>query len=274
MKKEVVKKRIIVSGFDGTLIDEEEAIPMTTVLAIDTSRNIGHKFIIATGRVLTSILSYNQDFNFLDYIIACNGACIYDNMKEKIIYKKPLQKQLIRTIKQTFESTAILYFCTLDSWHLYVSTIYQEKKDKIMKSDIKDFNRFLSRNKNHIYKIEMHFINEKKAQEALKELKKLKLEINFNLQVFNDNIYIIEVTAKGVDKFEALRKITEIEKVKMKDVVAIGDSYNDIRMVKRAGLGVAVENSCSSLKEVSDEETTSNNALGVEKILDKINNLH
>ena len=56
----------------------------------------------------------------------------------------------------------------------------------------------------------------------------------------------------------------------MKDVVAIGDSYNDIRMVKRAGLGVAVENSCSSLKEVSDEETTSNNALGVEKILDKI----
>lgn len=275
MKKEVVKnKRIVVSDFDGTLIDEEEAIPMTTVLAIDTLRNLGHRFVIATGRVPTSVLAYNQDFNFLDYVIACNGAYIYDNTKEKVVYKKPLPKQTIRNIKQSFESISILYFCTPDNWHLYVSTIYQEKKDKVMKSGIKDFNKFLSKNKNNIYKIELHFTSLEKAQKALKEMKKLKLDINCNLQIFNENIYIIEVTEKGVDKYEATRIIAELEKVKIKDVVAIGDSFNDIRLVKRVGLGVAVANACNELKEVANEVTTSNNELGVEKILEKVIELH
>jgi len=275
MKKEVKEeKRIIVSDFDGTLIDDEEAIPMTTVLAIDNCRSLGHKFVIATGRTPASVLSYNQDFNFLDYVIACNGSYIYDNNAEKVIYKKPLSKQTIRTVKQTFESSAILYFCTPDRWHLYVSTIYQEKKDKVMKSEIKDFNRFLSKNKNHIYKIELHFTEREKAETVMKEMKKLKLDINFNLQIFSPNVYMIEVVEKGVDKYEATRIIAQKENVKMKDVVAIGDSYNDIRLVKRVGLGVAVKNSCEELKKVAKEETFSNNELGVEKVLEKVSKLH
>ena len=60
----------------------------------------------------------------------------------------------------------------------------------------------------------------------------------------------------------------------MKDVVAIGYGYNDIRMVKRAGYGVAVANSCSEVKEVSQEVTTSNDNLGVEKILEKVSQIN
>jgi len=274
MGKEVVQnKRIIATSFDGALIDSEEAIPMTTVLAIDACRSLGHRFVITSGRVPTSILAYNQDFNFLDYVVGCNGAYIYDNTAEKVIYKMPIPKQVVRNIKQTFESFSILYFCTPDCWHLYVSTIYQEKKDKVMKSEIKDFNRFLSKNKNHIYKIELHFTSEERAREALKMMKKLKLEVNFNLQVFS-HAYIIEVVSRGVDKYEALRIIAKREKVKMKDVVAIGYGYNDIRMVKRAGYGVAVANSCSEVKEVSQEVTTSNDNLGVEKILEKVSQIN
>ncbi len=271
MEKEVVQnKRIIATSFDGALIDSEEAIPMTTVLAIDACRSLGHRFVIASGRVPTSVLAYNQDFNFLDYVVGCNGAYIYDNTREKVIYKMPIPKQVVRNIKQTFEASSILYFCTPDSWHLYVSTIYQEKKDKVMKSEIKDFNQFLSKNKNHIYKIELHFTGEEKAKSAFKMMKKLKLEVNFNLQVFGEHIYIIEVVNKGVDKYEALRIIARNEKVKMKDVVAIGDSYNDIRMVKRVGYGVAVSNACEELKAVAKEITTSNDSFGVEKILEKV----
>jgi len=275
MKKEVLaNERIVVSDFDGTLIDREEAIPMTTVLAIDAFRNLGGKFVIATGRIPTSVLSYNQDFNFLDYVIACNGAYIYDTNKDKVIYKCPMAKQIIRTIKQAFEASAILYFCTPDCWHMYVSTIYQERKDKVMKSGILDFNRFLSRNKNRIYKIEMHFMTEELARDALKELKKLKLEISANLQIFNQSIYIVEITAKNVDKYEAVRIIATREKRKIKNIVAIGDSYNDIKLIKRVGHGVAVANSCSDLLACADEVTTSSDQLGVEKILEKICKLH
>ncbi len=268
-----MEEKMFVCGFDGTLIDEEEAIPMTTVLAIDQYRMLGGKFVIATERVPASIFFYNQDFNFLDYIVACNGAYIYDQMREKAIYKKPLGKTLIRTIKQSFETVAVIYFCTPSAWHLYASTIYQQKNDKIMKSEIKDFNQFLSQNKNNIYKLELHFSNLEEAKKAFKELKSMHLEIEANLTSLK-NHYLIEIMAKGVGKYEAISQIAKIEKIKMKEIVAVGNNKNDLKLLKKVGHSFAVSNASEEVKEVAKEKTSSNNALGVEKILEKIIKLH
>lgn len=267
-------KKILVSDFDGTLIDSEEAIPMSTVLAIDEFRNKGNKFVIATGRIPISILNYNKDFIFLDYVIACNGSYIYDMNQEKVIYKCPLPKQIVRTIKQSFEATCCIYFCTPDRWNLYVSTIYQETKKRNLTSDIKDFNRFLSKNTNNIYKIELHVKTEKKANGILEELKKLGLKIHYNLQIFDTNTYIIEITSENVDKYKGICVIAKEENVKVEDITAVGDSYNDIKMIQKVGCGIAVANACKEVKEVAKELTTSNDELGVEKILNKMNQLH
>lgn len=56
--------KLFVSDFDGTLINSEEAIPLSTMVEIDRIRKLGVKFCIATGRILKSILDYNRDFPF------------------------------------------------------------------------------------------------------------------------------------------------------------------------------------------------------------------
>ena len=62
--------KLFVSDFDGTLIDSDEAIPLSTMVEIDRIRKLGVKIVITTGRILKSILEYNKDFPFLDYVIS------------------------------------------------------------------------------------------------------------------------------------------------------------------------------------------------------------
>ena len=54
--------KLIVSDFDGTLVDDDLAIPLSTMLEIDRVRRMGILFTIATSRCLGDILYYNRDF--------------------------------------------------------------------------------------------------------------------------------------------------------------------------------------------------------------------
>ena len=82
--------QLFVSDFDGTLIDSDEAIPLSTMVEIDRIRKNGVKFVVATGRILKSVLDYNRDFPFLDYVISCDGAYVYDVCNRKVLFKKTL----------------------------------------------------------------------------------------------------------------------------------------------------------------------------------------
>ena len=89
--------KLIVSSFLNTIINDYEEIPMSTVVLIDELRRSGIKFVIATGKDIDSIIYYNRDFPFNDYLITSNGAYIYDMNKNKVIFKKNIG---IRTIKR------------------------------------------------------------------------------------------------------------------------------------------------------------------------------
>ena len=46
------------------------------MLEVDRIRKNGILLAIATGQVMRSVLDYNRDFPFVDYVISCNGAYI------------------------------------------------------------------------------------------------------------------------------------------------------------------------------------------------------
>ena len=99
--------KMFVSNFDGTLIDSDEAIPLSTMVEIDRIRKLGVKFVVATGRILKSVLDYNRDFPFLDYVISCDGAYVYDVSNRKTLYKKPLGGSIIKKIKKMYSDCGI-----------------------------------------------------------------------------------------------------------------------------------------------------------------------
>ncbi len=261
--------KMLVSDFDGTLLDRDEAIPLSTMVEIDRIRKNGCLLTIATGRVLSSVLDYNRDFPFIDYIISCNGAYIYDVNRSKVLYKKSIMPSMIKKIKKMYGDNAI-YFCTSKGWNLLTKD--RDKKEKLGDKEyfIDDFLEFYNANKENIYKIEIFFKNKKMRDNAFSEMEELKLKVNINKQTINKNQYAIEVTMLGIDKMLGVEKICKKEKISVSEVIAIGDGSNDISMIKNVGMGVAVSNASRELKSVAVMKTSSNDAKGVEKVIKKL----
>ena len=73
----------------------------------------------------------------------------------------------------------------------------------------------------------------------------------------------IEVVKKNVSKFNAIKFISNIEKIDIKNTISFGDSYNDLEMISKCGVGVAMENAIDELKEKAKYVTKSCNDNGI-----------
>ena len=103
-------KRMMISSFYNTLIDKEDAIPMSTMLEIDKLRKKGILFSVCTNRDKEDVLYYNHDYPFIDYIISFNGNYIYDVNNDKCIYSNPLKTSVIKEIEKLFNDSKIIYY--------------------------------------------------------------------------------------------------------------------------------------------------------------------
>ncbi|HLR52116.1 MAG TPA: HAD-IIB family hydrolase, partial [Candidatus Avamphibacillus sp.] len=79
----------------------------------------------------------------------------------------------------------------------------------------------------------------------------------------------IEVNPEGVNKANALKTVCKKLGITMDNVLACGDSINDIKMIQEAGVGVAVGNAQQAIKNVADFVTETNNNDGVAKAIEK-----
>ena len=68
---------------------------------------------------------------------------------------------------------------------------------------------------------------------------------------FSSNRYM-EFNRKGVSKGKGLHKLADLLGVDIKDTIAIGDNYNDLSMIKEAGLGIGVANTVEAMKKECD----------------------
>ena len=90
--------------------------------------------------------------------------------------------------------------------------------------------------------------------------------VNLNPGMTINNIEInFEKAQKGI----ALLDYAKAKGIEISETAAIGDNLNDISMIRDAGVGVAMGNAVSAIKQIADIETTTNNENGVAKILNK-----
>lgn len=253
--------RLVVSSFDKALIDDDLAIPISTVLTIDSIRRDGCKFVVATNRGVSFIQEYIKDVNFIDYIVSLNGAYVYDVMREKVIYERKISKEIIRKIVAKYENCSyVIYLCT-DHSKCILSTEILNKDDII----VRDLEDFLKNNK--VYKIEIHANTKKICTNIVKEIQNMSIQVNIGEYEKGD--YLVEITSKNITKCSAIEKICLAEKILITDVLFIGSSFNDIDLIKKAGLSICMDNAPNEIKKISMKYTSSNNEKGVEKALER-----
>ena len=84
---------------------------------------------------------------------------------------------------------------------------------------------------------------------------------------FSDKKWV-EIFNKKVDKYNAIREIAEKENIEPQDIISFGDGLNDIEMIKRSGVGVAMGNALPEVKENAKFITLSNDEDGIKYFLE------
>lgn len=226
-------KRIIVSGFEDTLIDDNEAINMKTMLEIDRVRTNKYLFAVVTSNCLDYVLSYNKDFPFLDFIIFFDGRAIYDVKLNKLIYKNSINYSITKVIVDNFFDNDI-----------YIYTAFGKIKVNNL-DDISDYKR-------NILRID---ILGDKVNEIFKKINSL----NLNVTVIKDScIKIYSNCSRDI----AIEKLCFRKKINAESCYVIGGNENDLEMIEKYN-GVCVKNAPIKLKRVSSDVMSCDDSLGV-----------
>ncbi|WP_010094173.1 HAD-IIB family hydrolase, partial [Ornithinibacillus scapharcae] len=102
-----------------------------------------------------------------------------------------------------------------------------------------------------------------KLDQAVKELSYFA-----DLEITNSIPTNIEINPKGVSKASALNRVCREIGITMDEVMACGDSLNDMKMIQEAGVGVAMGNAQEAIKKVANHVTDTNDNFGVAKAIE------
>lgn len=109
------------------------------------------------------------------------------------------------------------------------------------------------------------------------KIKKYKNKVkSYNLNIIDTSNDIkkeiwFSIVSNESSKGIALKKLAEYLNIPISQTIAIGNDNNDLSMIQVAGIGVAVENATTELKQIADYITSSNDDDGVIKFLQVLN---
>lgn len=266
-----MKYKLIAIDMDGTLLDSKNNVSARTKEAIIKAKEKGVHVVLSTGRILKSAVHYSKQLELKNPIIASNGGIMIDE-NSNVLYKSPLAKQSIKEIVKLADKENI--YCHLyDDSKFYSSRKVQEVLDfysegsDTMKIELEIFNdidEILSIKDLNIYKLIFIDEDREKLQNFREKISKLQ-DINISSSWLNN----VEAMGFNVSKGKAITKLCETLGIEAQEVMAIGDSENDLSMLKIAGLSVAMGNGSDKIKDQVDYITDTNDNDGVAKAIEK-----
>lgn len=272
--------KLIVSDMDETLLNDNREISENNLKMIKLAKEkYGVKFVPATGRGYASIQNELAKLGLYDlpkeYVISYNGAIITENKANTLLESNGLDYNIMEKI---FEFGLSKDLCQ----HVYTKdTVYVFNVDPYEKERMDGYNGgrvyakedsvdFLKNEK--IYKI----LFQNTDIPYLMSLEEPMKNLTENCSVSYSSNRYMEFNAVGIDKGNGLRTVAKILGIDIKDTIAVGDNYNDIPMLKTAGLSVAVNNAVDDAKKSAHYVTKADNNEGaVAELIEKfiINNI-
>ena len=220
--------KMFVTDYDDTLYTSDEQI----LINIQKLKELHEKkfiIVIATGRSYSSIKRQVVERKIpVDYLVCADGSIIYNN-KGEVIKDYPINKDIIEPFKE--------FYCNLDYDEIQFSYKdgYANKLEE--NEDILGINVCIS----------TRLYNKQMEKDFYKLKKKYK---NYNYLAYtHPNYSYLCVKPKDVTKSYAIDYLRKILNLKKSDLYLIGDSSNDVEMLKDFK-GVGMKNSCQEVLKV------------------------
>lgn len=243
--------------FDYTIYSHKTTcIPASAKRAILALKEKGVKVFLATGRNTAEldIFPEYKELHF-DGFIMLNGQVCLDG-EYKTVFKKSFDSQSLKALVDLFNSKTqpIVFIEENDNYINYTDPIVTLANGEIGCLD----HKAKPYSGNPVY-LAVAYIKKDEEAELLSKLP------GCCLKRWGDNG--VDIVCEGTDKAESIKKYLDILGIRPEETLAIGDSYNDIDMIKNAGIGIAMGNSIKELKDVADYTTTDIDDNGLENAL-------
>jgi Cof subfamily protein (haloacid dehalogenase superfamily) len=261
--------KTLVIDLDDTLLGEDLKIaPQAKQMISQIKDKV--RVMIATGRMHSSALPYARELDLQTNLITYNGALVKDLVSGDQVIHKPVSGQMVEKIAAYAQDNDLHLNFYIDDT-LYVNKMGKEADyykqisgiDPVLIDNKPD--EFLTKPSTKLIIVEHDEARREQAKADLEEL------VGDRLSITSSKTSFIELNKKGTSKAEAVKELISRFnwEVTPEEVMAIGDSYNDLELIKYAGLGVAVGNAQSGIKEAADYITAGNDEGGVAEAITK-----
>lgn len=270
LNKKSMKYKLLVLDLDGTLTNSKKEITPNTLQTLIEAQKQGIKIVLASGRPTYGVAPLAEKLQlekYEGYILSYNGGEIIDWMTKEMIYKSLLDHAVLPYL---YECAQKNQFAILSYDGKYILTEnpddeYVIKGAKLNGMEIKKVGSFLDAIKHPITKC---LIVGEPNRLAILE-KEMHEHLIDRMGVFRSEPYFLELVPKGIDKAQSLAVLLKKINMTKDEMIAIGDGFNDLPMIKFAGLGVAMANAQDIVKENADYITLSNEEDGVAHVVHK-----
>ncbi|MEE9325127.1 MAG: HAD family hydrolase [Dehalococcoidia bacterium] len=244
-----MKYRLIAFDLDGTLRSPQYRISQRTKEAIARAMAAGAEITIATGRMFQATLPFATELNIRTPIICYQGALIGDPVSRAPLWHKPIPLPLARRAIEVIESVGLHVNAYVED-ELYVRTLNETAQKYMIALDVKahpvgDLNSFLSKEPTKLAAIG----EEGKIDSLVRDFSKA---FGSSLMITKPYPTLCEIGHPTGSKGQALAYLANFLEIPREEVVAFGDSPNDVDMLRWAGLAVAMADAPPEVVEVAD----------------------
>lgn len=240
--------RLLALDMDGTLLHKDGTISEENKKWIRRAREAGIEVMLATGRHIFSVRFYMEELQLTQPAVTVNGGEIWKDA-QSLLERHSLALEDVQFLAALAEEAKKddTYFWSYTAEEVFRGT-------------------FPPALQNYSW-LKVCYQNENRA--AIEQLLQ-QLRQHGSLEISNSHPTNVEVNPLGITKAYGLRQVCRYLGLQPEQVITIGDSLNDIAMLRWAGLGIAMGNAQEEVKAVADRVTARQEENGVARAIEKI----
>ena len=265
--------KIVATDMDGTLLDPRGQLDLPRLEKIlDKLDHRGVRFVIATGNEVHRMRQLLGHLAERVVLVVANGARIFENNEliqaqtwDDAMVDRALSHFKGRECQDQFVVTA------MNGGFVKKGTVFTEL-DKFMTPEMIEklyqrmqfVNEFDSNLFGGVLKMSM-VVGEERSDSVLQEINDL---FDGHVRAVSSGYGCIDILQDGIHKAWGLEELLRRWNLKPEQIMAFGDSENDIEMLELAGISYAMENAEEAVKEIATKVAPANSQAGVYKVLE------
>lgn len=267
--------KLLAVDLDGTLLKTDKTLSDRTKHALRCALERDILIVPTTGRVKKTVPQNVLNLQGIRYLITSNGASVQDLRDGKILYHNLMSMEETNRILQAVSDYGLLVEAYCDGKSYSESNAFQQMKeyelpqpfyDYIGKTQIfvNNLPKYIKEKNHPLEKINIPFVPEYLRENLIDRLSQMP---EFSLSASSSSN--VEINSATAGKGDALRYLCTQLGISPLQVMAVGDSSNDISMLEYAFFSVVMGNAKEPIKRCADYVTKSNEEDGVACAIEK-----